>query len=438
MTYQPNTLPAYDLEYAPLPSPTSFGVAPLTSWSNAAAPASNAFQSVCVIPEYPRLVAVASNGAIGSQVITSDDGITWAIKPAAANNQWRSVAWSLSLNRLVAVADSGTGNRVMTSNNFGDTWTTQSTALGLDNLWNSVVWAPELSLFVAVAGSGTNRVMTSPDGITWTGRIAAQAIVWNSVCWSPELSLFVAVGTDSTVNKIMTSSNGIDWFNRPMPVIASLNTSWTSVCWSAELGLFVASSNAVVNSTRIITSPDGINWTGIMVPATDNWKSVVWAKELGIFLVAGLLGENLTSNDGVTWVRRTGLPNQSWQSVIWSPEFGIFVVVGAGNTGNGSTGYSALNGRYITPFNMYRSPYNSISQAGNWTIQGVSFTSPNAVTLGSTAGNTTIRTNSTGAGGTISLTGGTGLLSGSAGGNSGQHLVITINGTAYKIVLLNI
>ncbi|TGL59030.1 hypothetical protein EHQ64_16635, partial [Leptospira sarikeiensis] len=29
-------------------------------------------------------------------------------------------------------------------------------------------------LFVAVGDSGTNRVMTSPDGITWTSRTAAE------------------------------------------------------------------------------------------------------------------------------------------------------------------------------------------------------------------------------------------------------------------------
>jgi len=59
------------------------------------------------------------------------------------------------------------------------------------------------------------------------------------------------------------------------------------------------------------------------------------------------------------------------------------------------------------------------------------------VSVGSTSGNTEIRCNATGAGGTIILTGGTALLSSSSSGNSGQHLVITINGNPYKIALLN-
>jgi hypothetical protein len=62
----------------------------------------------------------------------------------------------------------------------------------------------------------------------------------------------------------------------------------------------------------------------------------------------------------------------------------------------------------------------------------------NNVSVGSISGNTEIKCNSTGAGGSIVLTGGTGLLSETSSGSSGQNLVITINGTQYKIALLNL
>jgi hypothetical protein len=57
--------------------------------------------------------------------------------------------------------------------------------------------------------------------------------------------------------------------------------------------------------------------------------------------------------------------------------------------------------------------------------------------VGNPSGNLNIRVNNQGTGGTLSFTGGTGLLSATAGGTSGQHLSVTINGTAYKIALLN-
>jgi hypothetical protein len=76
-----------------------------------------------------------------------------------------------------------------------------------------VCWSSELSLFVAVANTGTgNRVMTSPDGITWTVRTSAANNEWWGVCWSSELSLFVAVGSTGTGNRVMTTTAGFPQF----------------------------------------------------------------------------------------------------------------------------------------------------------------------------------------------------------------------------------
>jgi hypothetical protein len=58
-------------------------------------------------------------------------------------------------------------------------------------------------VFVAVATSGTgNRVMTSPDGITWTSRQSAANNSWESVCHGN--GLFVAVAWSGTGNRVMT------------------------------------------------------------------------------------------------------------------------------------------------------------------------------------------------------------------------------------------
>ena len=62
----------------------------------------------------------------------------------------------------------------------------------------------------------------------------------------------------------------------------------------------------------------------------------------------------------------------------------------------------------------------------------------NAPKVSNTTGNLELAVNSTGAGGTITLTGGTDLLQATAGGSAGLHLKLTINGVAYKIALLNV
>jgi hypothetical protein len=59
--------------------------------------------------------------------------------------------------------------------------------------------------FVAVAASGTgNRVMTSPDGITWTSRASAADEGWYGVTYGN--GTFVAVSYAETGTRVMTST----------------------------------------------------------------------------------------------------------------------------------------------------------------------------------------------------------------------------------------
>ncbi len=65
-----------------------------------------------------------------------------------------------------------------------------------------------------VYSTGTNRVMTSPDGITWTARQSAADTNGWQVGWSPDLFKFVAVAVDGK-NREIPSSNGVTNTARP-------------------------------------------------------------------------------------------------------------------------------------------------------------------------------------------------------------------------------
>ena len=54
---------------------------------------------------------------------------------------------------------------------------------------------------MAIAGGGTNRVMTSPDGITWTARSATAVVSWQAIAYGN--GTFAAVSWGST--DVMTS-----------------------------------------------------------------------------------------------------------------------------------------------------------------------------------------------------------------------------------------
>jgi len=145
-----------------------------------------------------------------------------------------------------------------------------------------------------------------------------------------------------------------------------------------------------------------------------------------------------------------------------------FSVNGAQKAYIDTTGFNAVNRFYVnqngsatapvysfvgaTNTGMYRVggpearfTVNGIDRLGLSTTQNTSLQNlnmnnnalTNAPQVGNSAGNLEVRMNSTGVGGTLTLTGGTGLLSATAGGSSGQHLVLTINGVQYKIKLEN-
>ena len=94
-----------------------------------------------------------------------------------------------------------------------------------DNNWNGVCYGN--GLFVAVAISGTNnRVMTSPDGITWTIRTTPEDTTWRSVCYGN--GLFVIVSSYiNTGDRVMTSHDGITWTLRTSP----MKNAWYTVCY---------------------------------------------------------------------------------------------------------------------------------------------------------------------------------------------------------------
>ena len=111
---------------------------------------------------------------------------------AAEANQWKGIAFGNGL--FVAVSSGGT-SRVMTSPD-GITWTPRTAAEA--NQWQAVTFGN--GLFVAVSADGTSRVMTSPDGITWTSRTAAEDNDWQAIISGNGVN--VAVSLDGT-NRVM-------------------------------------------------------------------------------------------------------------------------------------------------------------------------------------------------------------------------------------------
>ncbi|MEI7978991.1 MAG: cadherin-like beta sandwich domain-containing protein, partial [Bacteroidota bacterium] len=273
-----------------------------------------------------KIRAVNTSGSGSASVAASltprasaNPGINWVSRTSAADNNWSSVTYGNGL--FVAVAQGGTGNRVMTSPD-GITWTSRTSAADNNN-WNSVIYGN--GLFVAVAGSGSgNRVMTSPDGITWTSRTSAADNDWQGLTYGN--GLFVAVATSSTGNRVMTSPDGINWTIRT----SAADNQWNSVTYGN--GIFVAVSGTGTGN-RVMTSTNGITWTS-RTPAVDNaWRSVTYGN--GLFVAVGMSGTGnrvMTSPDGITWTTRSSASDNEWLAVTYGN--GLFVAVAISGTSN--------------------------------------------------------------------------------------------------------
>jgi len=241
-------------------------------------------------------------------------GETWTARTASdETSSWYSVAYGNGV--FVAVARTGT-NRVMTSPD-GVTWTTRTAAV--QSGWYAVTYGN--GLFVAVS---ENAVMTSPDGVTWTARTSAIACDECEVRVTFGNGVFVAVASGGT-NRVMTSTDGVTWTARTAPL-----SGWRSVTYGN--GVFVAVAS---NGTDLVmtSTDDGVTWTARTAAKANGWRSVTYGN--GVFVAVANSGTDLvmTSTDnGETWTARSAAdPMTSWISVTYGD--GVFVAVALSSAG---------------------------------------------------------------------------------------------------------
>ena len=371
------------------------------TWTSRTSAADN--QWVAVTYGNGLFVAVASSGT-GDRVMTSPDGITWTLRTSAADNDWWGVTYGNGV--FVAVSNSGTGNRVMTfsispllntqnsiaiGNNafvsFNDinnnTAISNSIAIGYNsnasgtnsiaigtgakvgndlvlenfisrasaldtNSWYAITnGIPStgiyngINLFVAISPTGsalTNRIMTSIDGINWTGRSVNSDKSYQAITYGIPAGqgLFIAFTSTAGSNIVVTSPDGITWTNQALSGTMA-NGTWRDATYGG--GLFVAVSQAGTN--RIMRSTDGITWTAISVTTFDagQWSGVAYGN--GKFVAVSVSGATvtnsvITSSDGITWASST-IPSvtQAWHGITYGK--GLFVATG--QSGQASTSH---------------------------------------------------------------------------------------------------
>ena len=298
------------------------------TWTGLAAPSTGNWRAV--LYDGPagqkQFVAVSASGTDNNAVMTSPDGINWTLRPVPQVGQWRGLAYGGPAGQEVYVAVSSTGARKVMTSPDGITWTTQDATNDAPTFLNSSLWwsitygGPEGSrLFVATSVQGT-RIMTSPDGITWTARTAPNSNRLNHVDW--DNNQFVAVASTGTGNRATTSPDGITWTSRTTPA----DVDWVGLAYGN--GVWVATATSGTGN-RIMTSSDGgVTWMLRTYPADNQWFNVEFAN--GLFVAVAVTGQDrvMTSPDGITWTIRATTANRNWQGVAYGN--GRFVAVAQG------------------------------------------------------------------------------------------------------------
>ena len=188
---------------------------------------------------------------------------------------------------------------------------------------NSTLYALRSTLAFFLLCFGTATLL--PAQTTWTSR-TAPSVQWRSVTYGN--GLFVAVAEEYNSSRVMTSPDGITWTSR-----TAEGNAWSSVTYGN--GLFVAvANNGSPNSSRVMTSPDGVTWTPRTAATNSSWQSVTYGN--GLFVAVNINGTAsqavMTSPNGINWTSRTAATDNSWYSVTYGN--GLFVAVARTGTNN--------------------------------------------------------------------------------------------------------
>ena len=185
---------------------------------------------------------------------------------------------------------------------------------------------------------------SSTIGLVWTSNTSGDNNRWYSVTYGN--GLFVAVAIEGLGNRVMTSPDGINWTYRTS---AADSNSWSSVTYAIVNGngLFVAVAYSG-SGNRVMTSPDGINWTSRTSAADNSWICVTYGMvndENGLFVAVAYSGSGnrvMTSPDGINWTSRTSADN-NWNNVTYAMVNGNGLFVAVGDSGSVMTSQDGIN-----------------------------------------------------------------------------------------------
>lgn len=178
----------------------------------------------------------------------------------------------------------------------------------------------DTEIFGCVAGAGANA--TDANGAAGgSGSVGANVVGKTLSGGSGANGYFVAVAISGSP-RVMTSPDGINWTSRT----AAANNNW----YGLAFGNGILVSTALNGTYRVMTSTDGVTWTARSAAAANQWISLAFGN--GIFAAVSFDGSQrvMTSIDGQYWTLQNASENNYWNAVTFGN--GLFVAVSQDGT----------------------------------------------------------------------------------------------------------
>lgn len=237
----------------------------------------------------------------------TDTRIIFQDESGITADRLRAVAYTSNgaLGRFCAVGDN-TG-RIVTSPD-GYTWTDRGQQ-GV-NLLLGITANTAGTLWVAGGGDGDSttapEILTSPDGIVWTSRTTNLIGAYVRDIYH-DGTTYVAVGDSG---QIATSSDAITWTSRNSNAPNNILLSVTKL---GSLWVAAGNSDSVTlgGAGSILVSGDAVNWMSIdLADIKDDDNQAINAVQRlavgdGKIVATGNVGNIFSSTDGYTWVKET-------------------------------------------------------------------------------------------------------------------------------------
>lgn len=268
----------------------------------------------------------------------------------------------------VVLPDPGSASTVTTVSTDGKNWSAGTGRLP-NTIWSDIAYGN--GLFVAIAGwsfaggsssaGNTNIVATSTDGVTWTQRTMPVGAYWSRIIYAN--NQFLAISRNSST-AAATSPNGITWTQRTLPSASD----WVDVTYGGDK--YVALSASTVTAT----STDGITWTAGSISTSGSWARIAW-DGTNFVAIASYSTNTVKSTNGTTWTA-TGVGPNNGGSYQWYGLYAfngkVYALSAPGSqsnysvTSNSGTSWTA----YIFPSGSANSPRSMMSDGSKyWIIQ---------------------------------------------------------------------